>query len=498
MGNNPFLMRPLVTDGLDNFALTSNRIGLDVIRRIFERALPNNSPDVRKYDQKVRQPVSETLTKEYLTITLGAPAFRESYHYLAPKAGQAVDSLARDSETIRQSSDDVEGDALYLIDDVAIIVEVKGKSIADQARRGDIRRLKNDLKATIGHGAHQATRLRELIEANGGIWEDRTTWLDLSHVREVRMVVVVLDDIGPLGTKLSDLQDGGLLSEDRPPLILSLHDLAVISEICERPSEFLLYLRRRTDSPVTKYFRAVDELDLYMLLLAGDLYVDDDPDEVRIAHPTASPPTKSERRRHQESAVGTMVSDNCLELNIWMNRDNIHPDGVVAKPSFNAPTATLGLLDSLRRGMEPGWFRFGADLLALAGDAQSQLLSTIKLCSQTTRRDGSYHEAMTACAGLWGFATFFVATHPSGIDEQKALERLRLYAKAKQYQLQADRAYGLVFDQNGNFESSFYLSSVSKHDLNLDRLVAEMKLKPVGQRVPPIPPSARRAKKRLR
>ena len=46
----------------------------------------------------------------------------------------------------------------------------------------------------------------------------------------------------------------------------------VIAEICDRSSEFLLYLRRRTDSGVAKFYRGADELDLFMLFLGGDLY----------------------------------------------------------------------------------------------------------------------------------------------------------------------------------------------------------------------------------
>jgi hypothetical protein len=141
MGNNQFLSRPLVSDGDDNFALTSNEIGQDVLRRILERALPPNSPDVRKYDQKARQPISEELARRHLETILGSQAFRESYHYLAPKAGVSAGQLGSDCANLRQVADDVEGDALFLVDDVAIVVEVKGKSIADQARRGDVRRL---------------------------------------------------------------------------------------------------------------------------------------------------------------------------------------------------------------------------------------------------------------------------------------------------------------------------------------------------------------------
>jgi hypothetical protein len=391
----------------------------------------------------------------------------------------------------------VEGDALFVIDDVAVVVEVKGKSIADQARRGDVRRLGNDLKATLGDGARQATRIRELLETNRGIWESPTRWLDLSGIREVRTLVVVLDDIGPLGTNLADLQHAGILPHDRPPLILSLHDLAVIAEIGERPSEFLLYLRRRTDSPVTAYYRALDELDLYMLFLAADLYVEDDPDEIKAAYPAAPPATKAERRRHQRSAVGTIVSDNCVELTAWMNRDRLPVGEHVAKPTMNAPAEMLELIDQISASARPGWFRCCADLLALSGEAQLGLLSTIKKCASATRRDHSYHDAVAGYAGTWGFSTVFLATHPAGTALVEAKKRLQLYAEAKQYQLQADRAYGWVFDENGSLEDTFYLNSVTSSDPTLDRIVEEMNLRPAGKRIPPVPPSARRATKRI-
>ncbi|MFI7541388.1 helix-turn-helix domain-containing protein [Actinoplanes sp. NPDC049599] len=72
---------------------------------------------------------------------------------------------------------------------------------------------------------------------------------------------------------------------------------------------------------------------------------------------------------------------------------------------------------------------------------------------------------------------------------------LQLYAKVKQYQLQADRAYGWVFDENGSLEDTSYFSSVAQSESTLDRLVKEMKLQPVGQG---LRPSARRPVKRTR
>ncbi|WP_141214949.1 MULTISPECIES: hypothetical protein [unclassified Rhodococcus (in: high G+C Gram-positive bacteria)] len=482
MGSNPFLLRPLMSDGGHNFALTSNDIGLDSLRRIFERSLPSNSSDVRKYDQKARQPVSEQLASVYLETILGTSVFRATYHYLAPKRNVSADTVGADCRNLRRYTDDVEGDALFVIDDVAIVVEVKGKSIADQSRRGDVRRLKNDLKATLGDGARQTVRIQELIETNHGIWENDTTWLDLSGIREVRSLVIVLDDIGPLGTNLGDLQQAGLLHENKPPLILSLHDLAVIAEIGERPSEFLLYLRRRTDSPVTKYYRAFDELDLYMLFLAADMYVEDDPEQVKAAHRTAPSATKGDRRRHRRSTVGTLVSDNCDDLTAWMNRAELPRNHMARKPTMNAPAKALELIDQLRSAGQPGWLRCGADLLALCGKAQSQVLSMVKTCAKATRRGSAYHDGMVACAGLWGFPTFFAATCPNDMPVADARERLQLYAQAKQYQLQADRAYGWVFDEHGSLKDFFYFNSVCQSDSALDQLVTRLNPVPTGRK----------------
>jgi hypothetical protein len=497
MGNNPFMMRPLMSDGLDNFALTSNDIGLDVLRRIFERALTTDPRDVNRYDQKARQPVSEGLAKAYMEKILGAHARGFGYHYRAPKAGVKAGELGSGCETLAQLSDDVEGDILFVIDDVAVVVEVKGKSIADQARRGDVRRLTNDLKVTIGDGARQATRVRDLVEANGGYWADLTTWVDLSAIREVRTVVAVLDDIGPLGTNLADLQQAGILPTERPPIVLSLHDLAVIAEVGERPSEFLLYLRRRTDSRVISHYRALDELDLYMMFLDADLYVPEDPDKVRADHPTAPPATRDERRRFESSDVGTMVGDNGEELTLWMQRDKLPEDQQPAKPTISAPAELLQLIDQMRSDGHSGWLRLGADLLALAGETQQRLLGTIHTSARSTRTDGRYHNAMTAYAGLWGHPTVFVATHPVTLPGEHAIQLLRQYARVKQYQLQSDRAYGLLFTDRGVLEDSFYLSSVPDHDSELDAQIAELKLFPVATRPPTVPPSARRPTKRL-
>jgi len=90
-----------------------------------------------------------------------------------------------------------------------------------------------------------------------------------------------------------------------------------------------------------------------------------------------------------------------------------------------------------------------------------------------------------------------MATHPSHLSIAETKERLLFYTKAKQYQLQADRAYGWLFDEHGSLEDTFYLSTVTESDPELDRRIVDFDLQPVGQLPTTIPPSTRRATKRI-
>lgn len=496
-GTNPFLARPLLAAGEDEFVLTNNEIGLDSLRRVFEQALTANQSHFRKYDQKARQQVSETLAVGYLSNIFDTADILASYYHWTPKPSVGIEQLGPAATNVQALADRAEGDALFIVDDVAFIVEVKGKSIADRARRGDIKRLATDLKATVRDAARQISRVRQLISVNGGFWTDKDTWHDLSGIREIRGLIVLLDDVGPLGTDLNALQRAGMFG-DQVPLILSMHDLAVISEIGDRPAEFLLYHRRRTDSPVRTFFRAIDELDLYMTFLEGALFVEDDPDAVKRAHPAIPDVATQRRQAFQESAVGTFVADKCVDLNAWMVRANLPDDLVPPKPAFNAPAKMLALVDDLRRHERAGWFRGGADLLALAGDTQIKVIGTIFDVTRRTRADGDHHDALLAFAGTWGFPLFVVAANPDRLAVQSTTDRLRTYARAKQYQIQADRAYGLVFDTKANLVDGFYLDPPPAADANLDQQVIEMGLRPTGRPRKPVPPSARRTRARLR
>jgi hypothetical protein len=496
-GTNPFQATPLVSDGAGNYVETTDGVGLDSLRRIVEKALtPTKS--WHRYDKKVRQVVSERLAVASLEKVMRAAPKATAFKYYAPTDNESHSLLNSACVDLNAVGKVVEGDGLFIVGDVAICLEVKGKSVSPQGRSGDVRRLWNDLKATIGDGCRQAARLQALIEENAGLWLGDGKWLDLADVREVRSIVALLDDVGPLGTSLGDHRETGLLPVDKTPWVTSVHDLETIAQICDRPSEFLLYLRRRADSEVATYYKASDELDLFMLFMNANLCVEADPDQLRIQHPTRPRVTSRDRKAHARDAVFTMVGDQCQQLNAWMQRHQLESEQPQpSKPTYRALPRILGLVDAVEAHGN-GMIRFGADVFAMAEDAQQNLLDTIDKCVRRTQQDGQPHDGVASWDGAWGHPTVFIGTRPHSADLDPVQRRLTAYIRLKRHQLESDRSYGFIYDEDGRLELAMYFNSPVEENPALDALIDEAGLQPAINTRPVVPPSARRRTRRLR
>lgn len=495
-GDNPFRNASLIADSAGNYVTINVPIGTDCFRQVVEAELKDHPARWRRYEKR-RMTVSEQDSVEYLTKLLGADATHRNLKYFRPNPGVDPAQLASTAGRITSIAEQTEADALFLIEDVAICVEVKGRSVSRQARGGHVQRLTGDLRSTVGEATDQALRLEGLIRANGGLWLEGQTWFDLSGIREVRSIAICLDDMGPLGTALDELVRGNVIESDRFPWIVSLHDLAIISEVLDRPSEFLLYLRRRTESEVSLNFWAIDELDLFMLFLSGQLYVEPDPDRVSEEFLGVRPPSGGDRRRYRSRAVPTRVMTHTDPLDAWVYYGEGSVQEPATKPTFESHPAVLNLVDFLQEGKKPGWFRFSADLLNLAGDSQEDLARKIENLITTTKRDGKPHSLFVAFAGAWGHPSLFIGTQPNKMAQPEASQRLATYGKTKKHQMKSDRALMVLFDQRGNIRSVRYDNSPLGKSEDLDKLSDAMGLLPPEFMAKPIPPSARRATKRL-
>jgi hypothetical protein len=238
-------------------------------------------------------------------------------------------------------------------------------------------------------------------------------------------------------------------------------------------------------------------LELYEVVIGMDVDVELGGLPIAVAAQVAA--TKSDAKVVYEDGQWATVAVAGLPL-AWMQRHQIedHHEQPI-KPTFNTASELAPLIDALNEQRAPGWLRGTADLLGLAGETQTRIARTITECARMTRRDGQYHEVMLSFAGMWGHPTLFAATEPPGADPEAVPQRLLTYMRAKRHQLGSDRALGLLFDDRANLKRVIYLNTPHVDSPEMDRLVAAMRLEPVGdQSRRPTPPSARRATRRLR
>lgn len=478
---NAFLRKPLVSDGDGKWILTTLNPGIDSLRRILEDKLSGNDKDLHKYD-RIRSKVSEEMSIECIKKIFKTGFIFSNFYYYAPKKGLNINYVNSSCSNLNNAGNRAECDGLIVIDDVAIIVEVKAKSFSNKAREGNFNRIKRDVQVTIGDASRQITRLYDLINSNGGLWNGDGCWIDLSNIREMRSIIVLLDDIGPAASQLIDLQELGILGGDNSPWVVSLHDLMIIADICERPGEFLLYIRRRTEGGIPKYYHASDELDYFMLFLKGKLYVEDNPDEVHSIYPTSSV-KKMDRQLYERSAVNTFIGNQCQPLDEWYSSEKrYYLSEKVEKPRFEVSDKISSIVDYVANENFSGWLRFSADIFGLSDEAQKQLLNDFSSICRESRQDRCPHILMSSYAGIWGNPSVFIQVIPNVFDLRLFREKILLYMRAKSYQIKSDRSYGIISDSSGNILDFLYLTDPPEADPELDDLILKLRLRPVGDR----------------
>ncbi len=344
----------------------------------------------------------------------------------------------------------VEGDHLFILDDVAIIVEDKAVALSALSRGGKKRRIRTDLTGIITKAAEQAGRIRDRIERDGGLRIEGEGWVDLSQIREIHTVAVSLDDLSTVLTATAELVRAGILSVDNIPWTVSLHDLELIAKLITRPAEFLLYLRRRRNPDVTVMFSAPDELDLFLFFLEVGLWVEPDPAQVRAAFPFLPEPSTAEKRRYR-SQKPTILASRTDALDQWFYAHRrVGADvGSVPKPAM-PPSPVAPLIDELRARNVTGWLSIGATLLSADFRVQHQFAryGDELLGNPSQHGQGrSYTIPVTACVDPTEGWLFVWATRPAAEDPSVAVQRARDYLRAKKQQLGLPRGVVFLYDE---------------------------------------------------
>ncbi|MBR7835187.1 hypothetical protein KDL01_18080 [Actinospica durhamensis] len=362
-GRNPFRPQSLIVGHDGRLMLPHPALSAPAVRESLEEHL-KKSPAWDKY-QKYRGDLLESRTRVALGRVLPGARYRDAIEYFVP----ANEAEARGSDPAKYTKR-VEGDHLVILDDVAVIVEDKAVALSVSSKEGKATRIRNDLTGLITKAADQGRRMRDRIEHDGGLRIEEEGWVDLRHIREIHTVAVSLDDLSTVLTATAELLRAGLLGLDNIPWTVSLHDFELISELVDRPAEFLLYLRRRRNPDAIVMFRAPDELDLFLYFFESGLWAEPDPAKVRSAFPFMPEPTTAELRRYR-AQVPSIVSARTDAMDAWFHARGRVGRASAPKPAM-VPSPLATFIDELRARNVAGWLSIGATLLSVTTLVQRQ------------------------------------------------------------------------------------------------------------------------------
>jgi hypothetical protein len=473
-GNSPVRSHPLISR--DDLVMTIHpALIADAVKAGLEDAL-KNSAHWETYAAHRGKHLEDRVGELFNQLVPGVTEHR-GIEYLVP----ANESEATGHPTGYTKL--VEGDHLFVIHDVALIVEDKAIPLSDRSRTGEVNPLRRNLASAITKGAEQAGRMKERIVDDKGLRLRDGTWLDLADVREIHSVVTSLDDMPGIATATAKLAGAGLLPPENIPWTVSLNDLDLITQLVDRPAEFLLYLRRRTEPRATEMFMAVDELDLFLLFFRMGLYVEPDPEVASREMPWLGKPRTADVRRFKEQVPG-LVTSHTDDLDAWYY--SLHPpagievDDVAPKPRMvSSPLAPL--VDWLHENEIFGWLSIGATLLEGSSDAQQQLAAYPGDLASNPASNGKPRSIATP----WGLTKrdgwlLVWMTRPEAMDGERVVHRAHAYMVAKKHQLGYRRGASFVYDElSGEFIGASYDSGQTEVE---PEILAEMvaSLRPVG------------------
>lgn len=480
-GDNPLRTNPVIRSARGTYMLVHDALTGPAIRENFEQLL--RSLPVWEQFQKWRGDLLEELGTEAFASLIPGAKVLSSFEYFIPD-GAHEEGLGADTCTKR-----VEGDLLVVLDDVAIIVEAKAVAITPESRAGETRRLRRNLVDIITKASGQAARLQDRVEEDGGIRLNKSGWLDLSDVREIHTVALSLEDLSGVSTATSELVAAGLLDGDHIPWVVSVHDLQLITQLVDRPAEFLLYLRRRRDPQVSRVYMAPDEMDLFLYFYEAGLYVQPDPYVMAEELPHIAAPRPGDVRRFRKQ-TRSVISSRTDPLDAWHLSQTDGSAPRVEKPRIqNSPM--IGMVDELRARRSYGWLSIGATLLSGSTKAQAGFDRVPRDLLAKPYADGRERSYAIPFASRMSDAWLLVwMTRPETRDRGEILQLAKDYLHAKKYQLGFNRGAAFLYDEvDGGLIEVVYDGAVPAPDPEMDLRAAS--LLPVDRVSSPPPPRAK-------
>lgn len=331
--------------------------------------------------------------------------------------------------------EETELDCLVQIDKTLLTIECKAGMLADAAKRGAPKALDKNIDRLVGEAAQQSDRairyLRSRENPEFCTSKDKVE-IDMQGINEIIPVVVTLDHLDPVTSRLSMLRRLGRLdaSEVELPWAINVVDLGILCETLEWSSQLLHYLSRRIPVQAIEKIHFTEELDLFSVYLSNGLFF---PDEILSK---------------DNALLGLANMTECFDE--YYMAERLHGKKAALKPRMDIPPVVRKLMSEVEGSNSTGYSVINRYLLDLSGNARKQLEDTILKLVALASQDQAPHDFSWETRDVAGLTIF---VEPRKDEVLLRYQFLSNWCAMKKYRSKLPLWIGiLLFVNDGDFE----------------------------------------------
>jgi hypothetical protein len=338
-------------------------------------------------------------------------------------------------------------DVMVLLGNRAIVLQAKAKRLTLGARKGNDNQLKDDFKKSVQESYDQARECAELLGRPNLKFVSNSQELNFpKELKNIYTFCVVSDNYPALAFQALQFLRIQKTDVIRPPFVMDIFTLDVMTEMLESPLYFLSYVDKRTG--YADKIIASHELVLLSQHLKRNLWFEKKYDTILLEDDISAD----------------------LDVAMWARRDNVPgkrtPDGILTRI---ANTSVGKLLKEIETREEPETLDLGLLLLTLGENAVQKISKAINVITERARQDSQGHDLSIpldeGSAGL--------TIHCNDTPIANAGPLLLNHCLARKYAAKVDEWHGLCLrPSDGTLRFGVGLCYQWKQDAQMDQLTA--------------------------
>lgn len=312
-------------------------------------------------------------------------------------------------------------DVLVVFADRAIILQAKSKKLTIASRKGNDNSLQSDFKKAIQEAYDQAFSCATLLnEKNYKLIDKSGNELNINRdYKEIYPFCVVSDHYPALSFQVRQFLKFQETKNIKPPFVIDVFLLDVMTEMLQSPLHFLSYVNRRVS--YGEKILCTNELTILSYHLKKNLWVDE----------------------HTKLLI---EDDICVDLDLAMltRRDNVPgsntPEGILTKYKGTTFDQIIKDIEQLEH---PATIDLGFTLLALNSDSIELINDRIAQLIKLGRKDGQHHDITLAMSDNGPGLTI----HCNDDHESISSPRLKKHCELRKYAQRANLWFGICVGQ---------------------------------------------------